>query len=86
MKKNKIVAIVAVCLLFCAIIAYIELIKIPRDRAIKEYDAALEIVEEKNSVLESEITALQSLVDSGEKPYKNEILKLAKKRDSKRKR
>lgn len=79
-KKNIIIVvsiIVTLLIIVGAVLCYVNIIK-PYNIAVKEYNDAVIVVNEKNAELDKSIVKLQELIDSGEKPLDDTIIETSK--------
>lgn len=81
MKNKKAViiisAIVALLVILGVVLWYVN-IQLPHNIAVKNYNAAIAIIEGKNNELDQAITKLQTLIDSGEKTLDDTIVDTSK--------
>lgn len=77
-KTLIIIASVIVALLIAGGIFWYVNIQLPHNTAVKNYNAAVKVIEEKNAILDESISKLQNLIDSDEKPLDNTIIDRAK--------
>ncbi len=80
MKKRGIIIssiIIALLIVVGVVLWYVKIQK-PRNFAIKQYYAAVAVIDEKNTELDEAIAKLQGLIDSGEKPLDDTITDTSK--------
>lgn len=81
MKNKKVViitsAIVALLVIVGIVLWYVN-IQMPYNNAVKDYSAAVKIINEKNAEIDEAIAKLQILIDSGEKTLDDTIIDKAK--------
>lgn len=81
MKNKKVVvitSIIVVLLVVVGIVVWYLTIQHPHNIAVKDYNAAVAVIDEKNAVLDEAIKKLQGLIDSGEKPLDDTIIDTSK--------
>ena len=72
-KKNIIVSVILIIVILGLILGYFLVLK-PYLEAKKEYDSAVSVVIEKNSILDKSIKDLQDLINSGEIPLDSTLI------------
>ena len=81
MKNKKILIIIIVVLVILAIIGgilgYIKIWK-PYNEAVKNYDAVVAVINEKNKELDENIEKVEQLIDSNEKVIDESVIEKAK--------
>lgn len=81
MKNKKFIiitsAIVALLVIVGIVLWYVN-IQMPYNNAVKDYSAAVKIIDEKNAELDKAIEKVQTLIDSGEKTLDDTIVDKAK--------
>ncbi len=81
MKNKKVIitsVAVAVFIIVVGVILWYVNIKRPYDLAVKDYNTAVDIINNKNAELDEAINKLQGLIDSAEKPLDNTIIDTSK--------
>lgn len=81
MKSKKIVAsisAIAAVLIIVVITLWFINVRIPYNNAVNSYNAAVNVINEKNLELDEATSKLQSLIDSGDKPLDDAIVDKAK--------
>ena len=79
MKKKSLIIIAIIALLIIIFLGLIYILKLkPLNEAKKEYNDAYVIINNKNKQLDSEISQLQNIIDSGEKPIDEALIDLSK--------
>ena len=77
MKNKKFIiitsAIVALLVIVGIVLWYVN-IQMPYNNAVKDYSAAVKIIDEKNAELDKAIEKVQTLIDSGEKTLDDTIV------------
>lgn len=79
MKKKIVIisSIVAIVLIVGGILGYFLYLK-PHNEAVKKYNAAVSVIKNKNAELDEEISKLQRLIDSKDKPLDGTLIDLSK--------
>lgn len=79
MKKKIVIisSIVAIVLIIGGILGYFLYLK-PHNEAVKKYNAAVSVIKNKNAELDEEISKLQRLIDSKDKPLDGTLIDLSK--------
>ena len=78
-KKVKIISAVIIgILVVTGFVMWYIFVQRPHNFAVKDYNAVISVIENKNSEMEEAITKLQGLIDSGEKPLDDNIIEKSK--------